>query len=117
MKRQTIVALAAAAMLAGLAGCKTVPVVQKEYILVEVPSYLVTRIEPAPAPDRTLYKAADLSSIEDRLKRRLSLTLDLSQNLYKDLDMCNKRLFMIEQVQTKAKAEVEKLNGANNGTK
>lgn len=92
-----------------LSGCATKVVVQKEYILVKIPSVLLTEVSVTPPPSKEAFLFKEVEASQ-RDKKRLALSLDLNHNLYSDLKVCNRRLVSIAKLQSEAEKEIKERN-------
>ncbi len=92
-----------------LSGCATKVVVQKEYILVKIPSVLLeeVKVTPPPSKEAFLFKEVEASQ---RDKKRLALSLELNHDLYTDLKACNGRLASIAKLQSEAEKKIKERN-------
>lgn len=94
-----------------LTGCSAqAPVIQKEYILVKVPTHLLTKVEVPAPPKKEEFLMRDVPK-DERDGKRLALSIKLNQELYGTIESCNKRLAKISDFLLTAEKEVEAKKG------
>lgn len=108
--KKSIRALVGLMIVAALSGCYTRIITKKEYVPILITEALLTPITPTSPPNRVAYVNKDEPDEIKRLKKRVDLLRTNSVQLYGDIDMCNRRLVEIGELNLSISTKVIELN-------